>query len=117
MAAISECCTVHVTCEGTLERATLRREVSCNDSCAQGCDVLDASGCNLDPTCEWLDDGACGPVPEGLVAGPACIDRRGAECEDDDDCDTGVCNGYWVDPCAGEGCAACGAEEHRCAAR
>lgn len=115
VAPVSECCEVWLTCEvAAHDGGHVAPIVSCDDWCDQGCHVYAERDCNL-VGCEWFV-GGCGPAPAGVVEGPACIPPRGAPCVDDGDCHDGMrCQRYWIDPCAGAGCDACGGEARHCA--
>jgi hypothetical protein len=113
---VSPCCTVHIYCAiDPGDGGHLTAAVTCDDWCAQGCETYAQEGCAL-PGCEWFAPNACGPAPEGVIEGPRCIDPRGSSCSIDADCPAGErCLTYWIDPCAGSDCDACGGEELRCA--
>ncbi|MEM9192872.1 MAG: hypothetical protein AAGF12_27100 [Myxococcota bacterium] len=104
------CCDRNVFCEG----GVVQDIVICDDSCAQTCSRIgDPVDC-VAFQCEWFV-GGCGPGPEGSVEGPACVRPRGEACEEPSDCATGQqCVNFWVDPCAGSTCGACGAEAFFC---
>lgn len=95
---------------------TVQWSLDCDDDCDQSCGAQTMDDCAFYPYCEPFDPGACGPAPEGVIEGPACITRRGSRCDSDADCaDTGRCQSYWINPCLGLACDACGGEERRCA--
>lgn len=93
----------------------LEAQLSCDDSCEQSCALQTLDDCALFPYCERFDPGACGPAPEGVIEGPACIDRRHGPCASDADCELGTrCREHWVNPCLGRECDACGGTESFC---
>lgn len=104
------CCTRDVYCDD----GVVVDETSCTDDCAQSCELVeDASDCEAF-RCEWFV-GGCGPAPEGFIGGPRCIRRRGSSCAEDSDCEAGQrCQDFWIDPCAGAACDACGGEARFC---
>jgi hypothetical protein len=109
--AVSECCTATLACEA----GRLRHYLSCDDSCDQRCSRYPRDTCAL-ASCEWLLGDACGEGPPGSIAGPGCIERRGAPCTRDAECMLGQhCASFWINPCRGLPCDACGGEERRCA--
>lgn len=112
---VNECCQLALLCEiDPGDGGHVSVVLTCDDSCAQGCGTYDAEDCALVPGCEFFDPHACGPAP-GFIEGPACIDERGAPCSVDAECPDGQrCRGYWINPCAGAACDACGGEEWRC---
>lgn len=115
--ALGECC--YLTLECAVEPADgghVVASLSCWDSCDQRCGTFAPEDCPLVPYCEWFDPGACGPAPLGAIEGPACVTRRGAACSRDAECADGErCQTFWINPCAGLSCEACGGEERRCA--
>lgn len=113
---VNPCCQIWIYCatEPT-DGGHLAAALSCDDSCAQHCETYSRDGCAL-AGCEWFDPGACGPAPEGVIEGPTCTAPRGEVCTTDGECPVGtVCRSYFVDPCAGSACDACGGTEQRCA--
>ena len=115
-AVVGRCCTLYVSCEvAPTDGGHLVADLACTDLCAQDCGSQLLEDCALFPYCERFEPDACGPPPDGIIGGPACIAERSDPCEDDADCDAGLtCRSYWVHPCPGGRCAACGAEERRC---
>ena len=105
------CCAHEVYCDAGL----IADGIFCEDDCDQACHANpDAANCALQPGCTWFV-GGCDPPPEGFVTGPACIGTPGAACGDAADCPLGTeCLSYWIDPCAGADCDACGAETRQC---
>jgi hypothetical protein len=114
---VSPCCRLHLRCEVEPgDGGHVVAGLDCEDWCAQGCATYDAEDCALVPGCEWFAPAACGPAPPGVIEGPACIDARGAVCASDAECPDGQrCRRYWINPCAGLPCDACGGDEGRCA--
>lgn len=113
---VGACCQLHVTCLiAPTDGGNLEASLACDDSCDQSCGGQALDDCALFPYCERFDPGACGPAPPGVVEGPACITRRGAACTTDAECAAGArCAEYWVNPCAGLPCDACGGTERFC---
>ncbi|MCB9604371.1 MAG: hypothetical protein H6720_28955 [Sandaracinus sp.] len=109
------CCSTLFECEAG---EVVARAGFCTDECANGCSmILDAVDCSASG-CEWFV-GGCGPAPVGFVDGPRCMQRRGDTCMTDADCDVSLgerCRSFWIDPCEGSSCAACGAEVRYCTA-
>jgi hypothetical protein len=107
------CCSISFECEAG---RVVARDGFCTDDCAQGCPlVTDSFDCAVSG-CEWFI-GGCGPAPDGVVEGPRCIWPRGDACTSDADCDPSsgtTCVSFWVDPCAGSTCDACGGEARFC---
>lgn len=108
------CCAHVIFCED----GRVREGEDCTDDCDQRCGVNpDPFECGLQRGCSWFE-GGCDPPAEGFVAGPACIPTPGAVCAVgafDPECPDGQqCLAYWVDPCAGADCDACGGEAHFC---
>lgn len=118
------CCHRVAFCSG----GVIQQEVFCDDSCAQGCALIESEGDCAAYGCAWVPptDACVGEPsewPEDWVVGPACIPSRGATCMSDDDCcgpdeDCAPerCRGFPYDPCAGEPCDACFALERFCVA-
>jgi hypothetical protein len=114
---VNPCCTLQLACvaDHPGARGHVATILACDGWCAQGCSTYDDEDCAIVPGCEWFAPGACGPAPDGFVEGPACIDARGATCVSDAECpDRQRCRAYWINPCAGLPCDACGGEERRC---
>jgi hypothetical protein len=107
------CCTRHLSCD----KGVIVDQISCNDSCAQGCSlVTNASDC-VAYACTWFV-GGCPPAPPGVIEGPACVGKIGSPCVTDDDCaDDERCKEFWIDPCAGSNCDACGGTQRFCTVR
>lgn len=115
-AEVGLCCTVFLGCAiDPGDGGHVTADLTCTDDCDQSCGAQRLDDCAFYPWCERFDPGACGPAPDGIVEGPACIRRRGDPCSSDGDCSAGAeCASYWINPCAGLPCAACGGEERRC---
>lgn len=113
---VGACCQLFVTCLiAPTDGGNLEASLTCDDSCDQSCGGQAWQDCALFPYCERFDPGACGPAPAGVIEGPACITRRGPPCVNDADCSVGArCAEYWVNPCAGLPCDACGGTERYC---
>ncbi len=113
---VGECCTLGLSCAiEPSDGGTVEWTLSCDDDCDQSCGAHTLDDCLLVPGCERFTPDACGPAPAGMIEGPACITRRGAPCGSDADCaDAGRCQSYWINPCAGMGCDACGGEARFC---
>lgn len=115
---VGECCQLFLDCAiEPGDGGHVVANLSCDDSCDQGCPAQTLEDCALFPYCEHFDPGACGPASAGIIEGPACIYRRGAPCSSDADCAVTSgerCRTYWINPCAGLPCDACGGEERRC---
>src|SRR5690242_16771715 len=63
--------------------------------------------------CRWLVPTGCGPAPDGVVTQPSCVGV--SSCHSDAECGFGRrCVQYWIDPCAGATCDACGGTEGHC---
>lgn len=107
------CCSISFECE---DGRVVASGGFCTDDCAQGCPLItDTFDCEVSG-CEWFV-GGCGPAPDGVIDGPRCVWPRGASCSSDADCDPSSgtsCVSFWVDPCAGSPCAACGGEAGFC---
>jgi hypothetical protein len=108
------CCRRVLRCED----GVIVDRVDCDDDCDQACHAnLSAGDCALQPGCEWFRSTACGPAPPGSIAGPACIPQRGGPCDIATDCAAGQqCTSFWINPCEGLPCTACGGTERRCVA-
>lgn len=90
--------------------------LSCVDSCDQSCAAQAREDCAFFPYCEWFDESACGGSEGDVIAGPSCAPRRASPCPLEGPCPDGLtCRRYWVNPCLGRRCAACGAEASYCA--
>lgn len=110
-APVNPCCDVYFHCED----GQILRQVTCDDSCVQGCSTYTQDDCALDPTCAWFDSGACGPGREGTIEGPICAPRILGDCGPNDTCPEGqTCARFLIDPCAGQECDACGGEASYC---
>ena len=107
------CCSISFECEAG---RVVPRGGFCTDDCAQGCPrITDSFDCEASG-CEWFT-GGCGPAPDGVVEGPRCVWPRGEACTSDADCDPSSgtsCVSFWIDPCAGSTCDACGGEARFC---
>lgn len=114
---VGACCTLFVGCAPAPgDGGHVVTELPCTDLCIHSCDAQSLDDCALFSYCERFEPDACGPAPDGIIDGPACISRRENRCESDADCDEGrTCRSYWVHPCPGGRCAACGREERSCA--
>jgi hypothetical protein len=112
---VSPCCQAALVCNvEPTDGGTVGVVLSCDDWCDQSCGAYAPEHCAFIPGCEFFAPHACGPAP-GFIEGPACIYRRGGPCSTDADCSDGQrCHAYWINPCEGLPCAACGGEEHRC---
>lgn len=112
---VSPCCQAALVCNiEPTDGGTVGVVLDCDDSCDQSCGAYAPEDCPLVPGCELFDPHACGPAP-GFIEGPACIYPRGAPCSADAECpDDQRCRGYWINPCLGAPCDACGGEEWRC---
>jgi hypothetical protein len=99
------CCFRHVACQD----GVVAESIFCDDVCDQSCRaVANAPDC-VAFGCEWFQNDACGPAPPGVVEGPLCIPRRGIACTSDDECPLGqLCTPFYIDPCEGAMCDACG---------
>lgn len=128
-ATLDTCCEVELTCaDGLVERV-----VTCDldrvepadapadpvpPVCTPHCDQHDLDTCALDPRCAPFVLAGCGPAPPQVYVGPVCAPRWGAACQSNDDCsEDEYCAAFWIDPCAGAECEACGAEARYCATR
>lgn len=110
-APVNPCCDVFFHCED----GQILRQVTCDDSCAQGCSTYTQDDCALDPTCAWFDSGACGPGPEGTIEGPICAPRPLGPCGAGGTCpENERCLDFLINPCLGEECDACAAVVQVC---
>lgn len=116
--AVGECCQLFLDCAiEPGDGGHVVANLSCDDSCEQGCAAQTPDDCALFPYCEFFDPEACGPAPAGFIEGPLCVYRRAASCATDADCAVSAgehCRRFWINPCAGMPCDACGGEERRC---
>ncbi|MBX3274656.1 MAG: hypothetical protein KF729_30600 [Sandaracinaceae bacterium] len=107
------CCSISFACRGG---RVVGEAGFCTDDCAQGCPLITEAFDCAATGCEWFT-GGCGPAPEGVIEGPRCLWPRGEACATDADCDPSAgtrCVAFWVDPCAGSTCDACGGEARFC---
>ena len=106
------CCWRSVFCDA----GAVVEAIVCDDSCAQGCSLIEDPGDCRAYGCEHFVSDACVDEPEpGWILGPVCIGPRTTRCEDDADCASGErCRGFPYDPCAGAPCEACLAVERWC---
>jgi hypothetical protein len=113
---LDTCCWAEIACVAPGSAAAyLERTIGCNDACPVTCGERELEHCLLDPSCEIFDPGACGPAPPGVVEGPACIGRHFGSCDGNAPClPPRRCVPFWVNPCAGLPCLACGAVQHFC---
>jgi hypothetical protein len=114
---VGECCWLSLSCAiEPGDGGHLESSLGCYDVCDQSCAAQTADDCALFPYCEWFEPFACGPGPAGTIEGPVCVNHREGPCETDGDCAEGRrCQTYWINPCLGASCDACGGEERRCA--
>ena len=112
---VGECCWLSVSCAiDPGDGGHLISSLGCYDVCDQSCGAQTQDDCALFPNCEWFEPFACGPGPAGDIEGPACINQREGPCESDGDCAEGRrCQTYWINPCLGADCDACGATAFR----
>lgn len=114
--SVGECCVATIGCDiAPTDGGHVTVQLSCDDSCDQGCAAQRRDDCGLFPYCQWFDEGACGPGTPGAITGPVCAPRRRGPCDREGACEPGqTCRTYWVNPCAGMACDACGGEASFC---
>ncbi len=65
--------------------------------------------------CTWFVGGCADETDPSFIYGPQCVPPLDTPCVSNADCtEHETCLGFWVDPCAGEDCDACGALERYC---